>query len=192
MEGARAIAADIDLANGRQVRLAKVIDRHLAWFEAARRRGLGWDDIIEVLFVAGVKRANGTRLSRGHLSSLVWRKLKKEPDISPETNHGFKRRNCATARGPTPPQSTSVRQTEFFQTEAPKVSSKPVQFKGKPVTSRCQSPFVRTINHAIDAVNAKSGGPAAANEAATPPANPQTTLDYMRRAAALRRRREDE
>jgi hypothetical protein len=41
---------------------------------AARKRGLEWTDIVQLLFRAGVTRPDGRPLSRGHVSSLVWRK----------------------------------------------------------------------------------------------------------------------
>ncbi|WP_332719883.1 hypothetical protein [Pelagibacterium mangrovi] len=73
--GAETIAADVNLPDGRVLKLARVIDGgHLEWFEKARRRGLEWSDIVDVLFKAGVARSDGRPLSRGHVSSLVWRK----------------------------------------------------------------------------------------------------------------------
>ena len=72
--GAKAIAGDMLLPGGSAAKLAKVVGRHLQWFESARQRGMTWDDIIAVLFEAGVRREGHLPLSRGHLSSLIWRK----------------------------------------------------------------------------------------------------------------------
>lgn len=74
LEGAKAIASDVRLPGSRTIKLARIIDRHLDWFDAARARGLEWSDIVTMLFNAGVTRADGRPLSRGHVSSLVWRK----------------------------------------------------------------------------------------------------------------------
>lgn len=75
-KGAKAIAEDMRVGETRRVKLARIIDDHLDWFDLARARGLEWTDIIEVLFKAGATRPDGRPLSRGHLSSLVWRKQK--------------------------------------------------------------------------------------------------------------------
>ena len=83
--GAKAIAADMMLPGGSTAKLAKIIERHLQWFEAARQRGMTWDDIIALLFEAGAYRQGGLPLSRGHLSSLVWRKSKAVADKSIDT-----------------------------------------------------------------------------------------------------------
>ncbi|MFC5423670.1 hypothetical protein ACFPOB_29480 [Bosea eneae] len=74
LKGAQAIAADMKLPDGGRIKLARIIDDHLAWFERARGRGLEWSDIVAVLARAGATRSDGRPLSRGHVSSLVWRK----------------------------------------------------------------------------------------------------------------------
>lgn len=78
LKGAEAIAADMRGPDERRLKLAKMIDAHLAWFEQARRRGLEWNDIVALLFRAGATRSDGRPLSRGHLQSLVWRKQRAE------------------------------------------------------------------------------------------------------------------
>lgn len=72
--GAKAIADDLKLPGGRRKKLARVVTEHLGWFDLAEARGMTWDDMIAVLACAGVKRDNGLPLSRGALSSTVWRK----------------------------------------------------------------------------------------------------------------------
>jgi hypothetical protein len=74
LAGAKTIAEDMKLPGGGSAKLARIIDRHLHWFDAARDRGLEWSDIVTMLFNAGVTRPDGRPLSRGHVSSLVWRK----------------------------------------------------------------------------------------------------------------------
>lgn len=78
LKGAEAIAADMRGPDERRLKLAKMIDVHLGWFELARRRGLEWNDIVALLFRAGATRSDGRPLSRGHLQSLVWRKQRAE------------------------------------------------------------------------------------------------------------------
>lgn len=74
LDGAKAIAREMSLPGGGKAKLARVIDGHLGWFDAARQRGFEWSDIVRLLFNEGVTRPDGRPLSRGHLSSLVWRK----------------------------------------------------------------------------------------------------------------------
>lgn len=72
--GAKTIASDFHLPGGRRKKLARLVAEHLAWFDLAEARGLTWDDMIAVLAAAGIRRDDGRPLSRGALSSAVWRK----------------------------------------------------------------------------------------------------------------------
>lgn len=83
LEGADAIAADLQGPKGRRLKLAKVIDEHLDWFDQARRRGLEWNDIVGLLFSAGATRNDGRPLARAHVQSLVWRKQHAERGSCP-------------------------------------------------------------------------------------------------------------
>ena len=83
IKGAEAIANDMRVGDIRRLKLAKVVGDHLDWFGRARARGLEWTDIIDLLFKAGITRPDGRPLSRGHLSSLVWRKLQSAGAVSP-------------------------------------------------------------------------------------------------------------
>jgi hypothetical protein len=84
LAGAKAIAEDLQKPGGGKLKLARIIDHHLTWFHQARDRGLEWQDIVNILFGAGVARPDGRPLSRGHLSSLVWRKIQNAPvDVPP-------------------------------------------------------------------------------------------------------------
>lgn len=69
--GAKAIADDLNLPGGRRKKLARVVEDHLYWFDAAEARGMTWDDMIVALAAAGARRKNGTPLSYGSLSSAV-------------------------------------------------------------------------------------------------------------------------
>ena len=72
------------LPDGGRIKLARVIDSHLGWFERARGRGLEWSDIVAVLARAGATRGDGRPLSRGHISALVWRKQQESTSPAPE------------------------------------------------------------------------------------------------------------
>lgn len=72
--GLRAMVADYQLPGGGRKKLSQLVAGHLAWFDAAERRGMGWRDMIRVLTAAGVTSRDGKPLSVGTLSSAVWRK----------------------------------------------------------------------------------------------------------------------
>jgi hypothetical protein len=72
--GAKAIAEDFGLPGGGQKKLARVVEGHLAWFDAVEARGMTWADVARLLFAAGAKGRNGRPFSVGTLSSTVWRK----------------------------------------------------------------------------------------------------------------------
>src|SRR5260370_16994243 len=72
--GAKAIAEDLRLPGGGVKKLARVIEDHLGWFDAAEARGLTWADMSRLLFAVGAKGQNGRPFSVGTLYSTVWRK----------------------------------------------------------------------------------------------------------------------
>lgn len=72
--GLKAMVEDYHLPGGGRKKLSQLVAGHLAWFDAAERRGMGWRDMIGVLTAAGVTRRGGKPLSIGTLSSAVWRK----------------------------------------------------------------------------------------------------------------------
>lgn len=86
--GAKAIANDLQLPGGRRKKLARVVADHLQWFDLAEARGMTWDDMIAVLAAAGVTRDDGRPLSRGTLSSVVWRKRQEKRDDSRQKEMG--------------------------------------------------------------------------------------------------------
>lgn len=83
-EGAKAIASDLAGPAG-PIALARVVARHLAWFDLCDQRGMSWPQICALLQAAGAGRANGAPFSHGHVSATVWRqrqKVKAKPQSS--------------------------------------------------------------------------------------------------------------
>jgi hypothetical protein len=74
--GAKKIAEAL-ISPGGQIAFARVVFRHIDWFDYAQERGLAWDQMIAVLHAAGVARPDGLPFTRGHVSSAVWRARKK-------------------------------------------------------------------------------------------------------------------
>jgi hypothetical protein len=72
IDGAKAIAADLNSAAGR-IKFARVVKVHLDWFMQVQECGLTWQQISEVLTRAGARREDGTPFSIGMISSTVWR-----------------------------------------------------------------------------------------------------------------------
>ena len=72
--GAKMIAGDQMLPGGRRKKVARLVEDHLSWFDAAEARGMTWEDMSTALSAAGVTRPDGRPLSVGTLSSAVWRK----------------------------------------------------------------------------------------------------------------------
>lgn len=165
LKGAEAIAADMQGPEGRRLKLARVIDVHLAWFAQARRRGLEWNDIVALLFRAGATRSDGRPLSRGHLQSLVWRK---EPaDRQP------------TEEKPARKEATPVIRKRTARSPATGKSIKPARGR-KPQPAEGTLAF----SGALPKQPADSAGPD--GSPATQPEG-DALLAYMKRAARLRR-----
>ena len=161
LEGAKAIARDLNLPGGGKAKLAKVIDRHLDWFDAARQRGFEWSDIVRLLFKEGITRPDGRPLSRGHLSSLVWRKQAAQQG--------------SAERGETveAPVAERAKPETSKSTRAPEKRSPP-DVAVKPPSPKSVAPLKGT---AEDLPGAPARGSAAEG---------QSLLAYMRRAARLR------
>ena len=165
LKGAEAIAADMQGPEGRRLKLARVIDVHLDWFDQARRRGLEWNDIVALLFRAGATRSDGRPLSRGHLQSLVWRKepAERQPtEEKPERKEATSVITKRTARSPATGKSI------------------------KPARGRKPQPAEGTLafSGALPKPPAGSAGPDG-----IPATQPEgdALLAYMKRAARLRR-----
>lgn len=165
LKGAEAIAADMRGPDERRLKLAKMIDVHLGWFELARRRGLEWNDIVALLFRAGATRSDGRPLSRGHLQSLVWRKQRAER------------------------QTTELRpaQSDF----SPAIAKRPAQLPAprehsEPARERKRQPAKQALAFPSALPERRDGS---AGHDGKPDAQPEgnALLAYMKRAARLRR-----
>jgi hypothetical protein len=64
--GLKAMVEDYHLPGGGRKKLSQLVAGHLAWFDAAERRGMGWRDMIGVLTTAGVTRRSGKASERRH------------------------------------------------------------------------------------------------------------------------------
>jgi hypothetical protein len=80
--GLKAMVEDYHLPGGGRKKLSQLVAGHLAWFDAAERRGMGWRDMIGVLTTAGVTRRSGKPLSVGTLSSAIWRKRSEAAEVN--------------------------------------------------------------------------------------------------------------
>ncbi|WP_371422211.1 hypothetical protein [Tardiphaga sp.] len=96
--GAKSIAEDLALPGGRQKKLARVVENYLDWFDAAEARGLTLNDMIGLLFAAGAKGRNGRPISIGTLSSAIWRKRRKSQAPVPATRTRSKTRATPARR----------------------------------------------------------------------------------------------
>lgn len=84
--GAKAVAEDFRLPGSGRKMVARLVTKHLDWFDAAAARGMTLDDVIDTLATAGVRRKNGLPLSRGTLSSALWRKRNEALEMTQEDN----------------------------------------------------------------------------------------------------------
>ncbi|HEV7323492.1 MAG TPA: hypothetical protein VGN91_00350 [Bosea sp. (in: a-proteobacteria)] len=164
LKGAEAIAADMQGPEGQRLKLARVIDAHLDWFEQARRRGLEWNDIVALLFRAGATRSDGRPLSRGHLQSLVWRKQ--------QAQHSVGEKTVAREELPSSPVKRTARSPAEGGQTTPR-GSKRLSAK------RAEDP-ARSLPEQHDRSAASDGKPGAQPEG-------NALLAYMKRAARLRR-----
>lgn len=106
------------LPGGRRKKLSRLVEDHLAWFDAAEARGMTWEDMIAALFAAGVVRPDGRPLSVGTLSSAVWRKR----------NHAPVPRSASQA--PKPPRSRSANRPSALRERPDPPSSKQASGEG--------------------------------------------------------------
>src|SRR5579864_3601562 len=79
--GLKVMAEDFHLPGGGHKKLSQLVAGHMHWFDAAERRGMGWQDMIRALTAAGVNGRGGKPLSVGTLSSTVWRKRAETEDV---------------------------------------------------------------------------------------------------------------
>jgi hypothetical protein len=169
--GAKAIAADMTLPGGGRKKLARLVADHLNWFDAVEERGLTWGDMSRVLFAAGVHGPGGRPIPVGTLSSTVWRK----------------QQEAATSSAPAPTRrGTGQQSRNNDQTTSANYHAR-VEEKRVPAIVR-QKPSKRSRHLAAEATKSQ----ATKTSASDPPATSnRQTLDFMQRAAALRRNRAD-
>ena len=114
--GLKAMVEDYRLPGGGRKKLSQLVAGHLAWFDAAERRGMGWRDMIGVLTTAGMTRRSGKPLSVGTLSSAVWRKR----------SEAAEKADCSRPERLNPPEPVNSREKSPRE---PKHAS-PEQFRG--------------------------------------------------------------
>lgn len=205
--GAKAIAKDFELPGGRRTKLARVVVRHLGWFDAAEARGLTWDDMIAVLAAAGARRKNGLPLSRGTLSSTVWRKRNegaagaKRPDRQPvragASNSVEQRTSSRSRPGPANPVLASPKR-KASGGEAPATDMKSSQrVLGKTGIPRATAKSISTgrkrqsnANRHPDEQLERAKPPTGGRKQGTAPGSADV-LAFMKRAAKLRQRHDD-
>lgn len=71
-QGAKAIAVSL-ISPGGRIKFARVIRKHLVWFDLVAEVGLTWRQIADVLASAGAQGEDGSPFSIGLLSATVWR-----------------------------------------------------------------------------------------------------------------------
>jgi hypothetical protein len=196
--GAKAIAKDFELPGGRRAKLARVVARHLDWFDAAEARGMTWDDMIAVLAAAGAKRENELPLSRGALSSAVWRKRRGVDQPAQKVAGSSGARNQYRASGHSPRKLAAER--------LPASGGVMSQDAPGALNIRNAGPARSTARPARVGPAKTTGGAKQATRAGTPGERASTTsrakrggktsndavLAYMRRAATIRRSPRDD
>jgi hypothetical protein len=175
--GAKAIAADLALPGGGRKKLARVVEDHLNWFDAVEARGLTWNDVTRLLFVAGAKGLNGRPISVGTLSSSVWRKRK-------EAQTSIQSARTRTDARIAPPQIGPRKG----------IDGRSVLVGGEPpapaISGRISktSKERRTATGSTPPATRNSSKIAALKPPGNKPASKAETLAFMKRAAAMRRK----
>lgn len=167
--GLKAMLEDYHLPAGGRKKLSQLVAEHLAWFDAAERRGMGWRDMIRALTAAGVTGRGGKPLSIGTLSSTVWRK---RSEAAEEANH-------RRGGGLNPPRPGSSRQKSQSEPKHPPAE----QFRGKKRTVVSQETAQSRVGRSTSLPSTRSdtGGDAQTNK---------DVLAFMDRARSVRRRSE--
>jgi hypothetical protein len=172
-EGAEAISSDLAGPAG-QIALDRVVARHLGWFELCQQRGMSWPQIAGALHAAGAGRETGLPFSHRHLSAVVWRQRQKAaiaPPISApveEKRRSGGRSRSVQKRAPRPAPPVVGRPAAKVGTDAPHSGAK--------------------VNIASGEGFGVIGAEAVVNR--TPPHD--DIAAYMKRAANIRRSRDDD
>lgn len=177
--GAKAIAEDMMLPGGGRKKLSRVVSGHLDWFDAVEARGLTWNDMTRLLFVAGAKGRGGRPISIGTLSSVVWRKRK--------AAHAARNGPRTPTKGRVAEEQSSAGGQIDDRNAAPGAVSKnrsaadhSSQTRGKRRT--VAEPMLPTMRNV-----AKPKARAVPRSEAAPLASKAQTLAFMKRAATIRR-----
>ena len=174
--GAKAIADDMALPGGGLKKLARVVGDHLDWFDLVERRGLTWGDISRLLFVAGVKSVNGRPISIGTLSSTVWRK----------------RPSAESSAKPAPTEVTLRRPTPYKSINASKApTNKPRPGQASGLEGKNSSIQAARAPAAVSTPRETKHAPRKLPTLKAGTTSKAQTLDFMKRAAAIRRKQTD-
>jgi hypothetical protein len=73
-QGARVIAEDFKLPQGRRKKVARLIRDNWDWFDAAEARGLGEEDMLNTLTAAGATYDDGSPINFSTLANALWRR----------------------------------------------------------------------------------------------------------------------
>jgi hypothetical protein len=178
--GAKAIADDLHLPDGGRKMLSRVVADHLEWFDAAEARGLTWSDMIRLLSAAGAVGKNGKTLLVGTLSSTVWRKRAEVQEADNKASITGRTR----LSGPTDLSKISKRRAVSWSS---KKALDPSVATGKIRSSR-ELPGKNQV--ASIQAKAKTSEPTEIARGRT--SSNKDALAFMKRAAAMRRRSEDD
>jgi hypothetical protein len=165
--GDKALAADAALPGGGRKKLARLVDEHLHWFDAAEKRGMTWGDMARLLFAAGVCAQNGRPIPIGTLSSTVWRKRQDATDVSV-------------------PKPLPARNRQRMHGSKVEYSDLATRGLKKPAAPRGKSPSKLKPSTSVTAKSLATKTPANSRSASS-----EQTLAFMKRAAALRRTQRD-
>lgn len=161
------MAADAALPGGRRKELARLVDEHLHWFDAAEKRGMTWGDMSRLLFSAGVRAQNGRPIPIGTLSSTVWRK----------------RQDATSVSVPKPSPALSRQRTHGSKAEYSDLDTRGLK---KPAAARRKSPSKLKPSTSATAKSSATKTPANSRSASS-----EQTPAFIKRAAALRRTQRD-
>jgi hypothetical protein len=178
--GAKAIADDLYLPGGGRKLLSRVVAGHLEWFDAAEARGLTWSDMIRLLFAAGAVGKNGKPLPVGTLSSTVWRKRAEAQEA--DDNDSITGRT----RSSEPRNLNKISEDRAVSSSSKKALVRSVATGG--IRSSRKPPG----KDPVGSIQAKAKTSESTEIARGRTSSNKDALAFMKRAAATRRRSEDD
>lgn len=125
--GLEAMAMDFVLPSGGKLKVARLVNQHLDWFDLATEHGLTWLDISRALASVGVTDRRGKALSFGTITAAVWRARAARSDqgrqryISPSPAAN----TVPKFRSDISPKKVSVKKSKPDQREKPIVVTAP-------------------------------------------------------------------